>query len=95
MGTACRPLWHLAASCRRTSADLPHLVASCWTLAEVDVPVIGGHAGITIIPLFSQAKPFAELSPEERDRLTLRTQDGGTEVVQAKAGKGSATLSMA
>lgn len=27
--------------------------------------------------------------------LTKRTQDGGTEVVEAKAGKGSATLSMA
>jgi len=29
------------------------------------------------------------------DALTKRTQDGGTEVVAAKAGKGSATLSMA
>lgn len=27
--------------------------------------------------------------------MTKRTQDGGTEVVEAKAGKGSATLSMA
>lgn len=35
------------------------------------------------------------LTPEELDALTKRTQDGGTEVVQAKAGKGSATLSMA
>lgn len=32
---------------------------------------------------------------EDIDALTRRTQDGGTEVVQAKAGKGSATLSMA
>jgi malate dehydrogenase len=24
---------------------------------SVDVPVIGGHAGITILPLFSQATP--------------------------------------
>ncbi|KAG6778837.1 hypothetical protein POTOM_015185 [Populus tomentosa] len=44
-------------------------------VAEVNVPVVGGHAGITILPLFSQ--------------------EGGTEVVEAKAGKGSATLSMA
>ena len=29
------------------------------------------------------------------EALTKRTQDGGTEVVAAKAGKGSATLSMA
>eukprot|EP00241_Pyramimonas_parkeae_P006910 CAMPEP_0114244716 /NCGR_PEP_ID=MMETSP0058-20121206/11495_1 /TAXON_ID=36894 /ORGANISM="Pyramimonas parkeae, CCMP726" /LENGTH=320 /DNA_ID=CAMNT_0001357689 /DNA_START=112 /DNA_END=1074 /DNA_ORIENTATION=+ len=60
-----------------------------------DVPVVGGHAGITILPLFSQATPFVELTDEERVGLTKRTQDGGTEVVAAKAGKGSATLSMA
>lgn len=64
-------------------------------VADVDVPVIGGHAGITILPLFSQASPHAQLSDEETDQLTKRTQDGGTEVVTAKAGKGSATLSMA
>eukprot|EP00955_Chlamydomonas_euryale_P073890 361875-Chlamydomonas_euryale.AAC.12 len=64
-------------------------------VASVDVPVIGGHAGITILPLFSQATPKVSLAPEELDALTKRTQEGGTEVVQAKAGKGSATLSMA
>mmetsp|Transcript_33865 Transcript_33865/g.40952 ORF Transcript_33865/g.40952 Transcript_33865/m.40952 type:complete len:338 (-) Transcript_33865:162-1175(-) len=64
-------------------------------LNGLDVPVIGGHAGVTILPLFSQATPYVELSDEERDALTKRTQDGGTEVVAAKAGKGSATLSMA
>jgi malate dehydrogenase len=62
---------------------------------DVDVPVVGGHAGITILPLFSQATPKVDLSDEELEALTKRTQDGGTEVVQAKAGKGSATLSMA
>lgn len=56
-------------------------------VADVDVPVIGGHAGITILPLFSQASPHAQLSDEETDQLTKRTQDGGTEVVAAKAGK--------
>lgn len=63
----------------------------------VDVPVVGGHAGITILPLFSQATPKANstLSEEDIKALTKRTQDGGTEVVEAKAGKGSATLSMA
>ena len=64
-------------------------------VAKVDVPVVGGHAGITILPLLSQATPAATMSPEEIDALTKRTQDGGTEVVAAKAGKGSATLSMA
>lgn len=44
----------------------------------------------------SQATPKANnLSDEEIKALTKRTQDGGTEVVEAKAGKGSATLSMA
>uniref|UniRef100_A0A452ZZ98 Malate dehydrogenase n=1 Tax=Aegilops tauschii subsp. strangulata TaxID=200361 RepID=A0A452ZZ98_AEGTS len=61
----------------------------------VNVPVVGGHAGITILPLFSQATPASNaLSHEDLVALTKRTQDGGTEVVEAKAGKGSATLSM-
>ncbi|KAL0406752.1 UNVERIFIED_CONTAM: Malate dehydrogenase, mitochondrial [Sesamum latifolium] len=64
-------------------------------VADVNVPVIGGHAGITILPLLSQATPKANLSDEDIKALTKRTQDGGTEVVEAKAGKGSATLSMA
>jgi malate dehydrogenase len=66
-------------------------------VAQVDVPVVGGHAGITILPLFSQATPATpnKLGKDELDALTKRTQDGGTEVVTAKAGKGSATLSMA
>ncbi|KAK1301771.1 hypothetical protein QJS10_CPB12g01069 [Acorus calamus] len=64
---------------------------------DVNVPVVGGHAGITILPLFSQATPASNvaLSADEITALTKRTQDGGTEVVEAKAGKGSATLSMA
>ncbi|KAL1325509.1 hypothetical protein HN51_035578 [Arachis hypogaea] len=64
-------------------------------VAGVNVPVIGGHAGITILPLFSQATPKANLDHDVIVALTKRTQDGGTEVVEAKAGKGSATLSMA
>ncbi|XP_061339581.1 malate dehydrogenase, mitochondrial [Gastrolobium bilobum] len=64
-------------------------------VAEVNVPVVGGHAGITILPLFSQATPQANLGDDEIQALTKRTQEGGTEVVEAKAGKGSATLSMA
>ncbi|KAK4750666.1 hypothetical protein SAY87_004148 [Trapa incisa] len=66
-----------------------------YDIADVNVPVAGGHAGITILPLFSQASPKANLSDEEIAALTKRTQDGGTQVVEAKAGKGSATLSMA
>lgn len=65
-----------------------------WDPKEVNVPVIGGHAGITILPLFSQVPGF-KVSDEELDALTVRTQFGGDEVVKAKAGAGSATLSMA
>ncbi|KAH7446804.1 hypothetical protein KP509_01G077000 [Ceratopteris richardii] len=61
----------------------------------VDVPVIGGHAGITILPLLSQVKPVYSLTKDEVTYLTKRIQNGGTEVVEAKAGSGSATLSMA
>lgn len=62
---------------------------------EVTVPVIGGHAGATILPLLSQATPKLELPPVRAKQLTERIQNAGTEVVTAKAGTGSATLSMA
>jgi len=62
---------------------------------DVDVPVVGGHAGITILPLLSQAYPASEFTADELEKLTVRIQNAGTEVVEAKAGAGSATLSMA
>ncbi|CAN0870789.1 Malate dehydrogenase, chloroplastic [Linum grandiflorum] len=62
---------------------------------DVDVPVIGGHAGITILPLLSQANPKLVFTDKEIDELTVKIQNAGTEVVEAKAGAGSATLSMA
>ncbi|ALC41148.1 CG10748 [Drosophila busckii] len=62
---------------------------------DVNVPVIGGHAGTTILPIISQCNPKFEGSDEEREQLVHRIQEAGTEVVKAKAGKGSATLSMA
>lgn len=61
----------------------------------VDVPVIGGHAGATILPLLSQTTPRCSFTDEEAEALTKRIQNGGTEVVDAKGGAGSATLSMA
>ncbi|KAG0470132.1 hypothetical protein HPP92_016227 [Vanilla planifolia] len=64
-------------------------------LVDVDFPVIGGHSGITILPLLSKIKPFVVFTDEEVSELTLKVQNGGTEVVEAKAGAGSATLSMA
>ena len=62
-------------------------------VASVHVPVIGGHSGTTILPLLSQVEGV-EFSDEEVANLTHRIQNAGTEVVEAKAGGGSATLSM-
>ncbi|TBM09224.1 malate dehydrogenase [Hafnia alvei] len=61
--------------------------------AEVEVPVIGGHSGVTILPLLSQI-PGVSFTEQEVADLTKRIQNAGTEVVEAKAGGGSATLSM-
>merc|ERR1711979_9586 len=60
-----------------------------------DVPVIGGHAGVTIMPVFSQDKHGSKIPAAEIPALDKHVQDAGTDVVNAKAGKGSATLSMA
>ena len=72
---------------------------------DAHVPVVGGHAGATILPLLSQSKPPVvpallqqhgdAAAPAKLAALTRRIQDAGTEVVEAKAGAGSATLSMA
>lgn len=61
------------------------------------VTVIGGHSGTTIVPLLSQLPNnfVGTLSKEELEKLTFRIQFGGDEVVKAKDGAGSATLSMA
>ncbi|GJN93872.1 hypothetical protein Rhopal_006931-T1 [Rhodotorula paludigena] len=66
---------------------------------EYTIPVVGGHSGVTILPLLSQAKPALPESlfsdTEKLKALIHRIQFGGDEVVEAKAGAGSATLSMA
>jgi len=62
---------------------------------EVNCPVVGGHAGATIMPLISQCSPAVSFDAETLSALTVRIQDAGTEVVKAKDGAGSATLSMA
>jgi malate dehydrogenase len=59
--------------------------------SELDVKVVGGHSGPTIVPFLSHWK-FDQKTAEE---ITKRIQYGGDEVVKAKAGGGSATLSMA
>lgn len=59
---------------------------------KTNVTVIGGHSGNTILPLLSQLN--VDFSQDEIEALTDRIQNAGTEVVEAKAGGGSATLSM-
>jgi malate dehydrogenase len=61
---------------------------------DVRVDVIGGHSGVTILPLLSSIAGV-KLSRAQIEALTPRIQEAGTEVVEAKAGAGSATLSMA
>ena len=61
--------------------------------ADENVTVIGGHSGATIVPLLSQSG--FNLEGAELDAFINRVQFGGDEVVKAKDGAGSATLSMA
>ncbi|KAL2007186.1 hypothetical protein VTN00DRAFT_8624 [Thermoascus crustaceus] len=63
--------------------------------SQATIPVVGGHSGETIVPLFSQAKPALQIPADKYDALVNRVQFGGDEVVKAKDGAGSATLSMA
>jgi len=62
---------------------------------SIDVPVVGGHAGATILPLFSQVPAMKGVPADQIPALDKHVQDAGTDVVNAKGGKGSATLSMA
>ena len=40
--------------------------------AQTVIPVIGGHSGETIVPLFSQAKPAVKIPDDKLDELTKR-----------------------
>jgi len=59
---------------------------------DENIVVVGGHSGVTIVPLFSQSS-HPDLVGDAA--LLKRVQFGGDEVVVAKDGAGSATLSMA
>ncbi|KAF8164764.1 lactate/malate dehydrogenase [Crassisporium funariophilum] len=62
---------------------------------DTPVTVIGGHSGATIVPLLSQSSYGKAITGDKYDKLVYRIQYGGDEVVKAKDGAGSATLSMA
>ncbi|POV95140.1 hypothetical protein PSHT_15832 [Puccinia striiformis] len=77
----------------RASAFLSNLAKS--HPKDTNVQVIGGHSGVTIVPLLSQTSQGKGVTGEDYKALVKRIQFGGDEVVQAKDGAGSATLSMA
>lgn len=60
------------------------------------VTVVGGHSGNTIVPLVRDKKYLRHLRDKHAwEQYMKRVQFGGDEVVKAKDGAGSATLSMA
>jgi NAD-dependent malate dehydrogenase len=61
---------------------------------SIHVDVIGGHSAETMLPVLSQIKGVS-FTPEEEKKINERIREAGTAVVDAKAGQGSATLSMA
>ncbi|KAI1378272.1 malate dehydrogenase [Hypoxylon crocopeplum] len=70
-------------------------IAGKKTGSDLTIPVIGGHSGETIVPIFSKVSPSVTIPDDKYDALVNRVQFGGDEVVKAKDGAGSATLSMA
>ncbi|KAK7018657.1 Malate dehydrogenase, cytoplasmic [Paramarasmius palmivorus] len=63
--------------------------------SDTPVTVVGGHSGATIVPLLSQSSYGKAVKGDAYEKLVYRIQYGGDEVVKAKDGAGSATLSMA
>ncbi|KIY44927.1 malate dehydrogenase [Fistulina hepatica ATCC 64428] len=80
----------------RASTFVAEILGDISLAPSVTVPVVGGHSGITIVPLLSQSShALPSLKTTDYDALVTRIQFGGDEVVKAKDGTGSATLSMA
>jgi len=81
----------------RSSTFVAEVIGDLSKSPDIVVPVVGGHSGVTIVPLLSQSShPLpASVDTERLEALTNRIQFGGDEVVKAKDGTGSATLSMA
>lgn len=61
----------------------------------INVPVIGGHSGSTILPLFSQDPAARKIGEKRLKEIGQRVQEAGKEVEDARKGKGGPTLSMA
>ncbi|KIJ47333.1 hypothetical protein M422DRAFT_84433, partial [Sphaerobolus stellatus SS14] len=69
----------------RASTFVAEVLGDLNKAPEVTVPVVGGHSGVTIIPLLSQSKPSlpSNFTSDARDELVKRIQFGGDEVVKA------------
>lgn len=83
-----------------TSLDVMRAATFAAALSEKDprkqkVPCIGGHSGHTIIPVLSQATPPVSLNESQLHNYVHNIQTAGHKVLEAKEGKGTATLSMA
>jgi len=61
----------------------------------ITCPVIGGHAGTTIIPLFSRCEAAKKLDSVQKEEITQKIREGNDEVLAAKKGTAGPTLSMA
>lgn len=83
----------------RAETFLGQLIDESPSSLKGKISVIGGHSGDTIVPLINVSKGISakvqKLSKSDYEKFIHRVQFGGDEVVQAKNGAGSATLSMA
>ncbi|KAL4741647.1 lactate/malate dehydrogenase [Aspergillus similis] len=79
----------------RASTFAAHALGSNSDPKAFKVPVIGGHSGATILPLYSQAEPRVDLDKDTLAAVIHRVQFGGDEIVKSKQGAGSATTCMA
>ncbi|KAJ7270907.1 NAD-malate dehydrogenase [Mycena rebaudengoi] len=81
----------------RASTFVAEILGKPGSSPDVVVPVVGGHSGVTIVPLLSQSSHALpkDITSDAYEALVKRIQFGGDEVVKAKDGAGSATLSMA
>ncbi|KAL2297283.1 hypothetical protein Nmel_016579 [Mimus melanotis] len=70
-----------------TPALMTFAVDQCRTSCELGKPILTSSELL--------CTPKVEFPQDQLEKLTARIQEAGTEVVQAKAGAGSATLSMA
>lgn len=53
--------------------------------SKVVIPVIGGHAAETIVPLFSQAKPSVKIPEDKLDSITHRMRQSQSSIPRLTA----------